>query len=139
MGDVFPVITKRSLGETLVPWRVTRRTRPRLRLRRARLAVSARRCSPWLLRKESDNFSSHSGNAVDIDSMSRGSTSPDLGDLWRQGCPESPQWEGGLELDSDGDERDSADESSDGGPKECLSPVCDSPLWVSIRDFLYSA
>ena len=24
--------------------------------------------------------------------------SPDLGDLWRQSCPKSPEWEGELEL-----------------------------------------
>ena len=39
----------------------------------------------------------------DIVSVSSGSMSPDLGDKWHQGLPVSPQWEGGLELDSDND------------------------------------
>ena len=35
-----------------------------------------------------------------IDTMSNGSISPDLGDMWHHGYPVSPQWEGRLELDS---------------------------------------
>ena len=31
-----------------------------------------------------------------IDSMLSGSTSPDVGDTWRQGCPTNPEWEGEL-------------------------------------------
>ena len=38
-----------------------------------------------------------------IDTMSNGSISPDLGDMWHHGYPVSPQWEGGLELDSASD------------------------------------
>ena len=38
-----------------------------------------------------------------FDTMSNGSTSPDLGDLWHHGHLVSPQWEGGLELDSASD------------------------------------
>ena len=36
-----------------------------------------------------------------IDSMSSGSMSSVLGEMWRQGYPVSPQWEGELELDAD--------------------------------------
>ena len=38
-----------------------------------------------------------------IDTMSNGNISPDLGDMWHHGHPVSPQWEGGLELDSASD------------------------------------
>ena len=41
-----------------------------------------------------------------IDSMSTGSVSPDLGEMWRQGYPVCPQWEGSLEQDSDNDDED---------------------------------
>ena len=33
--------------------------------------------------------------------MSSGRMSPDLSDMWHQGPPMSPQWEGGLEIDLD--------------------------------------
>ena len=59
------------------------------------LAPSARRCCPCLLKKGSDNFTftmGHSEHGDGIDSMSSGSMSPDRGDMWRQGYPESPQW-----------------------------------------------
>ena len=36
----------------------------------------------------------------DLDTLSDGSMSPDLGDMWHHGYPVSPQWEGQLELDS---------------------------------------
>ena len=76
----------------------------------------------------------YSENVDDIDSMSSGSMSPDLGDLWHRGCPESPEWEGELELGSadDHEERDnagSADENEDDGVKDCLNQVNDSPLF----------
>ena len=35
-----------------------------------------------------------------IGTMSNGSMSPDLGEMWRHGHIVSPQWEGKLELDS---------------------------------------
>ena len=38
-----------------------------------------------------------------IDTMSNGSISLDLGEMWRQGYLVSPQWEGELELDSASD------------------------------------
>ena len=38
-----------------------------------------------------------------IDTMSNGSISPGLGEMWRQGYLVSPQWEGELELDSASD------------------------------------
>ena len=83
------------------------------------------------------NTRGYSRNVDDIDSMSSGSMSPALGDMWRQGCPESPQRQGELELGSDDDdERDNAVESDDDGLKDYLSRVSDSPSWVSIRDFL---
>ena len=78
------------------------------------------------------NTRSYSGNVDDIDSMSSGSMSPDLGDLWRQGYPERPQCEGELELGSDDDDdRDTAGECDDDGLKDYLSEV----RRVSIRDF----
>ena len=44
---------------------------------------------------------------------------PELDDMWRQAYRESPQWEGGLDLGSDGDnERGNADESDDDGVKD---------------------
>ena len=57
----------------------------------------------------------------------------------------SPQWEGGLELDSDDDfeneneNNDSfeAGDSADGsGPKDYISEISESSLWASIRDYL---
>ena len=80
-----------------------------------------------------------------IDSMSGASMSPDLGDMWRQGYPVSPQWEGGLELDSgddygnDNEKNDSfeaSDTADEGDPKEYISEVSESSLWASIRDCL---
>ena len=75
-----------------------------------------------------------------IDSVSSGSMSPDLGDMWCQGCPESPEWEGELELDSEdeeeeGDNAGSADESEDKGLEDYLKQLIESPLWVLVRDF----
>ena len=79
-----------------------------------------------------------------IDSMSSGSVSPDLGEMWRQGYPVSPQWEGELKMDSDveneneneNDDSDEAGDSADDGLKDYLSQVSDSLLWFSILDFL---
>ena len=55
----------------------------------------------------------------DLDSMSCGSMSADLGELWRQGYPRSPMWDGDLEPDSadeDGSEEAAGDEgNSEGG------------------------
>ena len=34
----------------------------------------------------------------DGDSASSGSMSPDLGGMWSQDCPKSPNWDGDLEL-----------------------------------------
>ena len=83
----------------------------------------------------------------DIDSMSSGSMSPDLGDTWHQGLEMSPQWEGGLELYSGNDceheteneddgryeEFDSAAESD---PKDYISEASESSRRSSIRDCL---
>ena len=78
----------------------------------------------------------------DIDTLSSGS--PDLGDVWRQGCPESPEWESELELGSvaeheEGNNAGSADENEDEGLEDYLKQVIESPLWVLVRDFLSSA
>ena len=78
-----------------------------------------------------------------IDSMSSGSVSPDLGELWRLMYPMSSQWEVGLEMDSDvGNENENENDdcykpgdSADDGLKDYLSQVSDSPSWFSIRDF----
>ena len=40
----------------------------------------------------------------DLDTISDGSMSPDLGEMWHHGYLVSPQWEGGLELDSASDD-----------------------------------
>ena len=42
--------------------------------------------------------SGHSEHVDGIHSMSSGSMSPDLGEMRHQGYPDSPQWDGGLEL-----------------------------------------
>ena len=70
--------------------------------------------------------------------------SPDLGEMWRQGCPKSPEWEGELELgsadeDEVGDNVGSEDENEDEGLEDFLKQVIESPLWVLVRDFLSSA
>ena len=67
-----------------------------------------------------------------IDTMSNGSMSPDLGDMWHHGYLVSPQWEGGLELDSTSD-CDNAnievgtsaaqDHATESGPKDCTNVV----------------
>ena len=83
------------------------------------------------------NTRGYSENVDDIDSMSSGSMSPDLGDMWRQWHPLSPQWEGELELGVDDDLSDNACERGDDeGLKDHLSETSESPLWVSILDFL---
>ena len=69
----------------------------------------------------------------DIDSLSSGSLSPDLGEMWRQGCPKSPKWEGELELgsadeDEEGDNAGSADDNEDEGMEDYLKQVIESPL-----------
>ena len=74
----------------------------------------------------------------DIDSLS-----PDLGEMWRQGCPKSPEWEGELELgsadeDEEGDNAGSADDNEDEGMEDYLKQVIESH-WVLVRDFFSSA
>ena len=77
----------------------------------------------------------------DIDSMSSGSVPPDLGDTWHQGLPMNPQWEGGLELNSDNDCEDENEYQDDGsfeefdsdpesGPKDYIGEVSESSQWV---------
>ena len=68
--------------------------------------------------------------------------SQDLGDVWRQGCLKSPEWEGELELgsvDEEGDNAGSAAENEDEGLENYLKQVIESPLWVLVCDFLSSA
>ena len=68
-----------------------------------------------------------------------------LGEMWRQGYPVSPQWEGELELDADVENENenenddsyvAGDSTDEGGPKEYISEVSESSLWASIRDYL---
>ena len=66
--------------------------------------------------------------------------SPDLGDMSRQGCPKSPEWEGELELGStDEDEEDdnasSADEKKtrSGGQSQTSDRHCG--FWI-VNSFL---
>ena len=70
---------------------------------------------------------------------------PDLGDMLCQGYLVSPQWEGELELDSASDydneneEVDSfvvQDRASESAPKDYISVVRVSSLWILIRDSL---
>ena len=86
----------------------------------------------------------HPETVDDVDSVSSGSMSPDLGDVWRQGCPESLEWEGDLELgsadeDAEGDNAGLADENEGEGLEDSLKQAIESPLWVLVRDFLSSA
>ena len=64
---------------------------------------------------------------------------PDL-EMWRQGFPVSPQWEGDLELGSDeeNDDRNAPGDSDDesGPKKDFVSEVSETSLQASIRDFL---
>ena len=57
-----------------------------------------------------------------ISTMSNGSISPDLGDMWHHGYPVSPQWEGGLELDSASD-CDTASGSMERGMRDNISVI----------------
>ena len=72
-----------------------------------------------------------------------GACLPTWGESWRQGCPQSPEWEGELELDSaeeeEGDNAGSADKDVDEGLEDYLKEVIESPSWVLVRDFLSSA
>ena len=83
----------------------------------------------------SDNFPAqgYPKTVDDIDSLSSGSMSPDLGEMWRQGCPKSPEWEGELELgsadeDEEGDNAGSADDNEDEGMEDYLKQVIERPL-----------
>ena len=49
--------------------------------------------------------------ADDNNSVSSGSVSPDLGDMRRHGCPESPGWDGDVELDLEEEEEEDDRES----------------------------
>ena len=79
----------------------------------------------------------------DIDKVSSWSKSPDLGDLWRQGCPKCPEWEGELELDSteeeEGNNASHEEEIEGEGWEDHLKQMMESPSWVLVRDFLTSA
>ena len=67
----------------------------------------------------------------DGDSVSSGSMSADLGEMWRYGCPKSPDWDGDVELDSvDQEDRESVEDR--------LLQAIESPLWALVRDFLTS-
>ena len=81
----------------------------------------------------------------DMNTMSNGNMSPDLGEVWRQGYLVSPQWEGELELDSASDcdiayEEDdrlvARNHAAENGPKEYISVVRERSLWILIRDSL---
>ena len=69
--------------------------------------------------------------------------SPDLGDMWRQGCLKSPEWEGELELDftkeDQGNVASHEEEIEGEGLEDYLKQVIESPLWVLVRDFFTSA
>ena len=61
--------------------------------------------------------------------------SPDLGEMWRQGYPRSPQWKGELELDFDdenenenenNDRYEAGDSADEGGPKDFISEISES-------------
>ena len=80
-----------------------------------------------------------------IGTMSNGSMSPDLGEMCRHGYPASPQWEGELELDSasdcdneheEGDRLVARNRAAENGPKDNISVLRGSSLWILIRDSL---
>ena len=64
----------------------------------------------------------------DSASVSSGNMSLDLADMCRYGFPKSLDWDGDLDLDS-------AEEARESG-KDHLRHATESPLWVSVRDFL---
>ena len=68
-----------------------------------------------------------------IDTLSSGSKSPDLGDMWHLGYPVSPQWEGGLELDSASD-CDNVYGAMESGVRNYISVIRECSLWILIRD-----
>ena len=82
-----------------------------------------------------------------IDTMSSGSMSTDLGDMWRQGNLVSPQWEGELELDSaidydnvdeEVDSVEARDHAAESGPKDYFSVARESLLWILFSCFRHS-
>ena len=83
----------------------------------------------------------------DLDSMSSGSMSPDLGDTRHQGSSLSPQWEGELELElntaSDYDNDSKENDSGTAGDSiawrdltDSISIVREYSVWNLIRDSL---
>ena len=82
----------------------------------------------------------HHGNTWVRESMHS-----DFGLVCRQGCPESPQWDGVLELDSAEKERDTNTREQcrrSAGESENLENhpklMIDCALWILARDFLSS-
>ena len=70
-----------------------------------------------------DNNWAHPGYDDDNASISSGSLSPDLGGMWKYGCPRSLDWDS----ESDGELDDGAEE------KKESEYVLEGPLWVFAR------
>ena len=69
------------------------------------------------------------------DTMSNGSISPDLSDMWHHGYTVSPQWEGELELDAASDS-DSTFGAMIHDRRDSISIIRECSLWILIRDSL---
>ena len=67
--------------------------------------------------------------------MSNGSISLDMERMWHHGYPVSPQWEGGLELDSASD-HDSTFGSMIHGTRDSIRIMRECSLRILIRDSL---
>ena len=67
--------------------------------------------------------------ADDDASMSSGSFVPDLGDVWRYGCPRSLDWDSDIDVRSD-------DEEVSEYVMVNLRHVLEGSLWESVRAFL---
>ena len=82
---------------------------------------------------QADNTWAHPGKIDDNVSMSSGSLSPDLEDLWKYGCPRSPDWDS----EGDGEVVDGAQEK-EGSDMWNVQYVLQGPLLASVRVFLVS-
>ena len=83
---------------------------------------------------EANSTWEHTEAADDNDSVSRGSMSPDLGDMRRYGCLEGLDWDGDVALDSVEEE----EEEDRKNVEDRLRQVIESSLWALVRDFLTS-
>ena len=84
-----------------------------------------------LLKKGSDNFSIQivTPNVAMTSTFCRvAACLPDFGEMWRQGFPVSPQWEGDLELGSDDRNAPGYSDDESGPKKDFVSEVSETSL-----------